>query len=252
MHIFKGTFMQKKRLDLMVHEQHPEWSRRQIQDWIIDGRVSVDGKVICKPGQQISPEVQQILLQTDAPRFVSRAGYKLEKALDHFNINVTNFVALDAGLSTGGFTDCMLQRGIKKVYGIDVGTAQVHPKIKENSRVIVRENTNLRYLEGISETIDIITLDLSFISVLKVMEVVAALLTIGGILIVLIKPQFESSREALDKHGIVRSAAIHNSVVKTVTEGIIEFGFACDGYIQSPIQGGDGNIEFLACFHKTR
>ncbi len=244
--------MQKKRLDLMVHEQHPEWSRRQIQDWIVEGRVSVDGKIVQKPGQQISPEIQHVLLQADAPRFVSRAGYKLEKALDHFDINVTNLVALDAGLSTGGFTDCMLQRGIKKVYGIDVGTAQVHPKIKADSRVIVRENTNLRYLEGIVESIDIITLDLSFISVLKVMDVVAALLNIGGILIVLIKPQFESSREALDKHGVVRSASIHNFVVKKVIEGITEYGFACHGYIQSPILGGDGNTEFLACFHKVR
>ena len=157
--------MQKRRLDVMVHEQYPEWSRRQIQDWIIDGRVSVDGRVFNKPGQQISSEVQEILLQADQPRYVSRAGYKLEKALDHFDISVKNLVALDAGLSTGGFTDCMLQRGIKKVYGIDVGTAQVHPKIKADSRVIVRENTNLRYLEGIAEFIDIITLDLSFISV---------------------------------------------------------------------------------------
>lgn len=244
--------MQKKRLDLMVHEQYPEWSRRQIQDWIIDGRVSVDGKIFNKPGQQIPLEVQEILLQADEPRYVSRAGYKLEKALDHFDISVQNLVALDAGLSTGGFTDCMLQRGIKKVYGIDVGTAQVHPKIKADSRVIVRENNNLRYLEGIAEFIDIITLDLSFISVLKVMDVVAALLDRGGILIVLIKPQFESSRECLDKHGIVRSTSIHNFVVKKVIEGISEYGFACHGYIQSPIQGGDGNIEFLACFHKTR
>ena len=113
--------MQKKRLDLMVHEHYPEWSRRQIQDWIIDGRVSVDGKVFHKPGQQISHEVQEILLQADEPRYVSRAGYKLEKALDHFNICVKDLVALDAGLSTGGFTDCLLQRGIKKVYGIIIG-----------------------------------------------------------------------------------------------------------------------------------
>ena len=244
--------MQKKRLDLVVFEQYPEWSRRQIQDWIIDGRVSVDGKIIHKPGQKISPEEQKILLEADEPRYVSRAGYKLEKALDHFNIDVRGLVALDAGLSTGGFTDCMLQRCVKKVYGIDVGTAQVHPKIKADPRVIVRENTNLRYLEGVSDFIDIITLDLSFISVLKVMDVVSGLLDRGGILMVLIKPQFESSRESLDKHGIVRSSTIHQSVVKKVTEGIVEFGFACEGYIQSPILGGDGNVEFLACFHKIR
>jgi len=244
--------MPKKRLDIMVHEQHPEWSRRQIQEWILSGRVSVDGKIFHKPGQQISSEVQQILLQADEPKYVSRAGYKLEKALEHFNICVQGLTVLDAGLSTGGFTDCMLQRGAKKIYGIDVGTNQVHQKIRKDPRVIVRENTNLRYLEGIAESIDVITLDLSFISVLKVMDVISSLLERGGLLVVLIKPQFESSRECLDKHGIVRDTWVHNFVVKKVIQGIVEYGFACHGYIQSPIQGGDGNTEFLACFHKIR
>lgn len=243
--------MQKKRLDLMVHELYPEWSRTQIQEWIAQGKVTVDGKPFCKPGQQVC-HTSMICLDAQEPKYVSRAGYKLEKALDHFNISVQDLTILDAGLSTGGFTDCMLQRGAKKIYGIDVGTNQAHPKISNDHRVIVQEKTNLRYLEGVGESLDMITLDLSFISVLKVMDVVAALLDRGGILMVLIKPQFESSRECLNKYGIVMDAEVHNFVVKKVIEGITEYGFACHGYIQSPILGGDGNTEFLACFHKVK
>lgn len=242
--------MQKKRLDVLVHELYPQWSRRQIQDWIEDGKVTVDGKVACKPGRQFYNQ-SSIFLDAENPKYVSRAGYKLEKALDHFKVCVQGLTALDAGISTGGFTDCLLQRGARKVYGIEVGSGQTHPKIALDSRVHIKENTNLRYLQSVGEYIDIMTLDLSFISVLKVMPAVSLLLGKGSLLVVLIKPQFETSRECIGKRGIVKDACVHNFVVKQVIEEIVGYGFASHGHIQSPIVGGDGNIEFLACFHKV-
>lgn len=237
----------KKRLDELVHEQMPQYSKRQIQSWIIQGKVTVDGKIINKPGAQLASGVT-LTLNIDEPKYVSRAGQKLEKALDHFHIDVQNLVALDAGISTGGFTDCLLQHGARKVYGVDVGYGQVHEKIKGDPRVVILERTNLRELFDVGEPVDIITLDLSFISVLKVIDAVKKLLKPDGRLLVLIKPQFEAERYQIGKGGIIKNGAVHDQVVRHVTTEIGKQGFILKGVIESPITGADGNKEFLAYF----
>lgn len=240
----------KKRLDLVVIEKMPQLSRRQVQSLIMQGRVTVDGQRITKPGHPVAPE-SVIVAHEEMPRYVSRAGFKLEKALEHFTINVSDLVALDAGISTGGFTDCLLQHGVRKIYGIDVGYGQVHEKIRSDTRVTILERTNLRTLRDVGELVDLITLDLSFISVLKVMEAVKALLKPNGQLIVLIKPQFEAGRHQVPRGGIIKDSAVHKTVVEHVVEGIKEHGFSCIGVIESPILGVDGNKEFLAYFKKS-
>ena len=192
-----------------------------------------------------------IRVDSEMPKYVGRAGFKLEKALDHFEIDVHGLVVLDAGISTGGFTDCLLQRGAKKVYGIDVGYGQLHEKIRSNERVSVHERTNLRTLEGVGERVDLITLDLSFISVLKVMDAVCKLLKDDGKLIVLIKPQFEAGKHQVGRGGIVKDPAVHDEVITLVTQGITQYGFALQGVVDSPIQGADGNKEFLAYFKRV-
>lgn len=260
--------MPKKRLDILVQEQHPELSRTQIQSLIMQGKVSVAGKPAVKPGQQF-PEDASVEVALKEQKFVSRAGYKLEKALDHFNIDVNGLVVLDAGLSTGGFTDCLLQRGAAKVYGVDVGYGQVHEKIRNDPRVVVIERTNLRHLDHLPEQIDssrahpeliegsgreehtlvdLVTLDLSFISLLKVIDAVKKLMKPHGQLIALIKPQFEAGKEQVGPGGIIKDPKVHEQVIANVAKGLSQAGFKCGEVIESPIEGTSGNKEFLiAC-----
>ena len=240
----------KKRLDELVHELFPSLSKRHIQSLIIQGKVKVADKVETKSGTQLVPGVP-IHVDNETPKYVSRAGFKLEKALDHFGIDVQGLVVLDAGISTGGFTDCLLQRGAKKVYGIDVGYGQLHEKIRSDARLSLHERTNLRLLESVGEQVDLITLDLSFISVLKVMDAVCKLLKPDGKLIVLIKPQFEAGKQQVGKGGIVKDPAVHAQVIKEVTHGIAQYGFTLVGVVDSPIHGADGNKEFLAYFTRV-
>lgn len=241
--------MKKKRLDHCMQERFTQLSRNQIQSFIMQGKVKVDGIVVTKAGQLIDP-ILEIVLEQDQPKYVCRAGFKLEKALDHFGIDVTGKVIMDAGLSTGGFTDCLLQYGAKRVYGVDVGYGQVHEKIKNNTQVNVMERTNLRYVKDLGELVDIVTLDLSFISVLKVMEAVKAVLKPTGFLIVLIKPQFEAQKEQVGKGGIIRDEKVHQEVIEKVVAGIVQEGFALCGVTDSPITGTSGNKEFLAFFER--
>jgi len=242
--------MQKKmRLDQMVHERFVQYSRRQIQSWIMQGKVSVNGVVQTKPGVSVADDVQ-IDLSIEEPKFVSRAGYKLERALDHFKINVNGLIVMDAGISTGGFTDCLLQHDAKKVYGIDVGYGQVHEKVAHDSRVILRERTNLREVRDLGEKVDLATLDLSFISVLKVMDAVCAVLKSDGKLIVLIKPQFEAERGQVGRGGIIKDSLLHERIINHVVAGIKSYGFQSIGVIESPIEGASGNKEFLAYFER--
>lgn len=239
--------MPKKRLDQRLNEMFPEYSRRQIQSWIMQRRATVNGQIVDKAGTMVADDAE-LGFDIAEPKYVSRAGFKLEKALDHFNIDVRGLIALDAGLSTGGFTDCLLQRGIKKVYGIDVGYGQVHEKIRADGRVEVRERTNLRTLTDVGELVDLVTLDLSFISVLKVMETVCAVLKETGQLVVLIKPQFEAEKEDVGRGGLIKDPAVHERVINNVTQGIQGYGFDLVGVIESPIEGATGNKEFLAYF----
>lgn len=251
----------KVRLDNLIHTLYPQYSRQQIQSWIMQGKVLVDDKVVTKSGTQVKPEVK-IVLNAKEPKYVGRAGFKLEGALEKFNIDVTDFVVLDAGLSTGGFTDCLLQAGAKKIFGIDVGYGQAHEKIRQDKRVVVKEHLNLRITQEVLELleikniesnenkVDLVTLDLSFISVLKVMETVCAVLTPAGKLVVLIKPQFEAEHHEIGKGGIVRDEKVHKKIIEKVTSGIIDMGFELVGVTESPIEGATGNKEFLAYFIK--
>lgn len=239
---------EKKRLDVLVLEQHSHLTRNQIQSFIMQGKVSVDGKIQTKPGTQIDVTAE-ITLSIQEPKYVSRAGFKLEAALDHFKLDVTDFIALDAGISTGGFTDCLLQRGARRVYGVDVAKGQVHEKITSNPRLVLLEKTNVRYLEDLPENVDLITLDLSFISVLKVIPAVSKFLKPEGKIIILIKPQFEADRQDIGKGGVVKDDGVHQKVIDKIKTGMKEFGFTMQGVIESPIAGAtSGNKEFLALF----
>ena len=168
-------------------------------------------------------------------------------------MDVTGLTCLDAGLSTGGFTDCLLQRGAARVYGVDVGYGQVHERVRTHPRVVVLERTNLRHLTTLPELVDIATLDLSFISVLKVLPAVNQLLRPGGRLLVLVKPQFEAQRGEVGRGGVVRDADVHADVLRRVTEGALSLGFQCQRTMASPLRGAkEGNLEFLALFVSTR
>jgi 23S rRNA (cytidine1920-2'-O)/16S rRNA (cytidine1409-2'-O)-methyltransferase len=239
----------KKRLDSKLQELLPEYDERHIQSWIMQGKVFVDDQVITKPGTQVADDAK-ITHSIEEPKFVSRAGLKLEKALDHFNIDVTGLTVVDAGISTGGFTDCLLQRGAKKVYGVDVGYGDVHDKIRKDERLVLLEKTNMRLLETVGEPVDLVTLDLSFISLLSVMPAVIKISKPDAQLVVLIKPQFEASKHEVGAGGIVRDDTIRQIIVDTVVEGIKKYGYECKGIIDSPIVGAKGNKEFLAYFHR--
>jgi len=241
----------KKRLDQLVQETMPQYSRTQIQSWIMQGKVLVEGKPITKAGTLVD-EQADLELRVEEPKYVSRAGFKLEKALDHFGIDVHDLIVLDAGISTGGFTDCLLQRGAQKVYGVDVGYGQVHEKIARDPRLVLLERTNLRTLDGVGEQVDLVTLDLSFISLLKIMDTVNKVLKDTGQLVVLIKPQFEAGKEEVGRGGIVKDPHVHQEVIERVTSGIKQYGFDLVGVIDSPILGGSGNKEFLAYFKQSK
>lgn len=238
----------KRRLDQVLAELYPDLSRTLLQSFIMQGKVTVNGKVQTKAGTPITPE-DEVVLTHQEPKYVSRGGFKLEAALDHFQVNPEGLVAMDAGISTGGFTHCLLQRGIKKVYGIDVGFGQVHEKVRQDSRVVVLEKVNLRHLDYLPELADLVTLDLSFISLLKVMDAIKKITQPHAIILALIKPQFEAEREDIRRGGLVKDDAVHKRVIKKVIDGMAEHGFSCKGVIDSPILGAaSGNKEFLGCF----
>jgi len=238
----------KVRLDELTVARNPELSRNVAQSWIAQGKVLVDGQPVTKAGTKFKPSVK-IEVIAEQPKFVCRAGLKLEKALEHFSIDVTGRVALDSGLSTGGFTDCLIQSGAKKVYGVDVGYGQVAEKIRQDERVVIMERTNLRYVTELPDVIDIVTLDLSFISVLKVLPAICKVLRPGGEMIVLIKPQFEAKRSQIGSKGVVRDTNVHTEVIQNVIEGAKAYGFDYVAHTTSPIKGAkEGNTEFLAHF----
>lgn len=245
--------MSKMRLDQLIQQGYPQYSRQQIQSWIMQRKIKVNGVIMDKPGSQVNDDAV-LELSVEEPKFVGRAGFKLEKALDHFGIDVTGLTVLDAGLSTGGFTDCLLQRGAKEIFGIDVGYGQVHEKIRADERVHVMERVNLRNitLATIGKQVDLVTLDLSFISILKVMDAIDLVLKTGGLLVTLIKPQFEAEKGEVGKGGIIKDSAVHDRVVETVMSGIVAHGYTLKGVTESPIYGADGNKEFLAAFVKVR
>lgn len=243
--------MARERLDLALVKLGIVPSREQAKRLIMAGEVSVLGKRITQPGWLVA-EMQQIVVR-QRPKFVSRGGLKLEGALIHFGVDVTGMTALDVGASTGGFTDCLLQRGAAKVFAFDVGTNQLAWKLRSDPRVVSREQFNLRHMrrEDIGQEVDILVADLSFISLTLVLPAVLQVLRPGGQALVLIKPQFELSREEVGKGGIVREPELHSKACARI-EAFVRSQPQLEwrGMIESSIQGTDGNREFVAWFVK--
>ncbi len=241
-----------ERIDVTLVEQGLFPTRERARAAIMAGLVFVDGKRVDKAGVKIPPGAG-IEVRGDAIGYVSRGGLKLEKALDTFEIVVTNLVSLDVGASTGGFTDCLLQRGARKVYAVDVGYGQLAWKLRQDPRVVCLERTNIRYVnrELIPEPIDIATIDTSFISVTKFLPAVDSLLAPGGRMVVLVKPQFEAGRSQVGKKGVVRDPLVHRQVLERLCEFAREHSLEVLGLTYSPVLGPEGNIEFLLYLGKS-
>lgn len=238
--------MAKVRLDQLVVARGLAPSREAAQRLILAGQVVVGDQRVDKPGVKVD-DALEVRLKGERARFVSRAGDKLDAALDAFGVVVAGKRALDAGLSTGGFTDCLLQRGAVHVIGVDVGYGQVAEKVRTDARVTVMERTNLRHLEPgkLAYRPELVTLDVSFISLALVLPAVRALLADGGEVVALVKPQFEVGRGNVGKGGIVRDPELHRAALAQVGNAARESGFVRRGVIASPITGTDGNREFL-------
>ncbi|MBN2391988.1 MAG: TlyA family RNA methyltransferase [Anaerolineae bacterium] len=235
--------MKKQRLDVLLVERNLAESRSLAQRFIRAGEVLVDGQLADKPGADVAEDAA-ITLKAK-PRFVSRGGEKLAAALARFPVNVTGLVAADIGASTGGFTDCLLQHGAAKVYAIDVGYGQLTWELRQDARVVVMERVNARYLTALPEPMDVIVSDVSFISLRIVYATAVKWLKPGGMVISLIKPQFEAGREHVGKGGVVRDPAVHRQVLETVTAEMAALGLGLRGLMVSPLLGPAGNVEFL-------
>jgi 23S rRNA (cytidine1920-2'-O)/16S rRNA (cytidine1409-2'-O)-methyltransferase len=237
---------EKLRLDRLLVERGLAESREKAQAIIAAGQVLVNGQRLDKAGMSVQGDAE-IRITGEALPFVSRGGLKLAAALKQFRISVEGRTALDIGASTGGFTDCLLQHGCGKVYAVDVGYGQMAWKLRQDPRVVVIERTNIRVMEPslIPERVDIAVIDVSFISLEKVIPAVMNFLKKGSELVALIKPQFEAGRDRVGKGGIVRDEATRNAVVRKIEEFVKSAGFEVKGVIPSPITGQDGNVEFL-------
>ena len=242
----------KERLDILLVEKGFFESRERAKRIIMTGKILVDDKKIDKAGTLVNRDSEIRVLGSDIP-FVSRGGLKLNKAISKFNIDLNEKIAADIGASTGGFTDCMLQNGASKVYAIDVGYGQLAWKLRQDSRVINMERTNIRHVtrEMIDDELDFASIDVAFISLDKVLPVVFSLLSDTGEVVALIKPQFEAGRERVGKHGVVRDKSVHIDVINNVIETANSLNFIIQGLSYSPIKGPEGNIEYLIYLSKN-
>lgn len=239
--------MSKIRLDTLLVERGLVESRSLAQRMIMAGQVRVNGQVALKPSQSLPVDASVSIDQ--GPPFVSRGGEKLAAALTGFSISVQDKICADVGASTGGFTDCLLQNGARRVYAIDVGKGILHWKLRQDPRVIVIEETNARYIDLLPELIDLATVDASFISLKVLLPVVKGWLVPAGQILALIKPQFEAGRsEAARGDGVIRDPALHERIVQEVIAFAQTLGFEAKGVLQSPLLGPKGNVEFLAWF----
>jgi len=238
--------LKKQRLDLLLCEKGLCESRTRAQALIMEGLVFVAEQRVDKPGTAVDPEAQ-IEIRGNACPYVSRGGLKLEKALRDFGVDPTGMVCSDSGASTGGFTDCLLQQGAKKVYAIDVGYGQLAWSIRSDPRVVVMERTNVRNVtpEMIGEPLDLSVVDVSFISLRLVLPVIRELLGPNGQVLCLIKPQFEAGKEKVGKKGVVRELSTHVEVLEQFLETASSLGFTVADLTYSPVKGPEGNIEFL-------
>lgn len=240
-----ATAPAKVRLDVLLVRRGLAPSREKAQAAILAGDVTVDGQTITRPSAQV-PDDADVVLQTP-PRFVSRGGEKLDHALTVFGLDVRGLVALDVGASTGGFTDCLLQRGAAHVYAVDVGYGQLDYRLRRDPRVTVLERTNIRHLDALPGGVraGVATIDVSFISLTKVLEPVARLLEPEAPIVALVKPQFEARREEVRRGGVVRDPQVHAAVLGRVAAWAVQRGFRVRGLTTSPLLGPAGNREFF-------
>lgn len=242
----------KERLDVLLVKQGLAQSREKAKAIIMSGNVFVDGQREDKAGATFDEEKVEITVKGSTLKYVSRGGLKLEKAIDNFGVNVQNAVCMDIGASTGGFTDCMLQNGATKVYSVDVGHGQLAWKLRNDERVVCMEKTNFRYLTraDIADDLDFASVDVSFISLTKILLPARNLLKDGGKMVCLIKPQFEAGKEKVGKKGVVREESVHIEVIEKIFDfiDILDFSYLALDY--SPIKGPEGNIEYLIYIEK--
>ena len=241
--------MAKQRLDVLLVERGLVESREQARRLILAGAVTVDGQVADKAGMLVPAEVA-VTVQATLP-YASRGGLKLAHALHVLGLDVAGLVALDVGASTGGFTDCLLQRGAARVYAVDVGHGELHPRLRQDPRVIVLENTNIRYLPSLPEMAAIATVDVSFISLELVLPVVWRWTTPTAQVVALVKPQFEVGRGQVRRDGVVRDPAVHRAVLERISAWATAQGWRVGGLTASPLRGPAGNVEFLLYLAKA-
>ena len=245
--------VEKERLDVLLVQQGLANSRELAKAYIMAGNVYVDGQKEDKAGTKVAVTAK-LEVKGNQMKYVSRGGYKLEKAMDVFGIRLDGKICLDIGASTGGFTDCMLQNGASKVYAIDVGYGQFAWKLRNDERVVCLEKTNVRYVthEQVPDEGDFASIDVSFISLTKVLPAVLGVLGEKGQLVCLIKPQFEAGREKVGKKGVVRDSSVHREVIEMIVEYVRTQSLGILGLDFSPIKGPEGNIEFLIYLDKSR
>lgn len=244
----------KERLDIILVNQGYAASREKAKAIIMSGNVYVNGQKEDKAGTAFDESRIQLEVRGSTLKYVSRGGLKLEKAMDKWTFELTDKVCMDIGASTGGFTDCMLQNGAKKVYSVDVGHGQLAWKLRNDERVVCMEQTNFRYMmpEDIEEKLDFASVDVSFISLTKILIPARNLLKEGGEMVCLIKPQFEAGREKVGKNGVVREQSTHREVIQKVVDYADSIGFSVLHLEYSPIKGPEGNIEYLVHLRKER
>ena len=242
------------RADTYIFNSGYAKSRQNAKALIESGNVLLDGKKIVKPSQNIDENISHDIKIINKPKFVSRGGEKLDFALDIFNINIENCVCLDVGASTGGFTDCLLQRGASKVYAVDSGHSQLDLSIEADNRVISVEKYNAKFMkeEDFPCKFDVAVMDVSFISQTMIHNGIHSVLDDNGYLISLIKPQFECGKSALNSHGIVKKSTHHIQAINRIIDSAIISGFSCIDIVRSPIEGGSGHVEFLICVQKSQ
>lgn len=236
----------KERLDILLVKRNLIESREKAKAVIMAGTVFVDGQREDKAGAMFGEDVLIEVRGNPIP-FVSRGGLKLDKAVREFGVTLSQKICMDVGASTGGFTDCMLQNGAKKVYAIDVGSGQLAWKLRQDERVVVMEKTNIRYVTSaeVAELVEFVSIDVSFISLTKVLLPVKELMTEDGQMVCLIKPQFEAGKEKVGKKGVVRDKAVHMEVIHGIVDFVLRIGFCVLNLGFSPIKGPEGNIEYL-------
>ncbi len=242
----------KARIDVLLTERGLAESREKAKAMIMAGEVFIKDKMIDKAGTAV-PLDSEIEIRSKSHKFASRGGYKIEKALDYFSIDPQGQAVADIGASTGGFTDCVLGRGARKVYAVDVGRGQLAYKLASDPRVVVMDRTNARFLEPemFDESPELISMDVSFISVRLILPALAKIMHPDGQIITLIKPQFEAGIDKVGKGGVVRDASVHREVITEVVSSASAIGLNLKGLTFSPIKGPAGNIEFLALFDKA-